>query len=199
MEQEKRRASAERKTRETSVTVELCLDGTGERNIDTGVGFLDHMLVLLAEHGRFDLKCSAAGDLEVDSHHTTEDIGLALGQAFADALGDKKGIARFGAARLPMQESLVAVSVDICGRPFLAYHVKFPSPTVGEFDVELVEEFFQAFSSTASVTMHIDLIRGWNAHHVAEAVFKAAARALSAAAAGNPDTGGRVPSSKGVL
>lgn len=195
----KRCGSAERDTRETSVKVELCLDGTGEREVDTGIGFLNHMLILLAEHGSFDLTCKATGDLHVDDHHTTEDIGLALGMAFSEALGDKKGIARFGAARLPMQESLVAVSIDLSGRPFLAYDVDFQSPKVGGFDVELVEEFFQAFTSTSHITMHIDSIRGWNAHHMAEAVFKAAARALRAAVARNPFTEDRVPSSKGVL
>ncbi len=199
MGETKRCGSAERETRETSVKVELCLDGTGERDIDTKIGFLDHMIVLLAEHGKFDLNCQATGDLHVDAHHTTEDIGLALGMAFSEAVEDKKGIARFGTARLPMQESLVAVSVDLSGRPFLAYNVEFQSAKVGTFDVELVEEFFQAFTSTSHVTMHIDQIRGWNAHHLAEAIFKAAARALRAAVARNPGTDDRIPSSKGVL
>lgn len=199
MGETKRCGSAERNTRETSVKVELCLDGTGERDIDTGIGFLDHMMVLLAEHGNFDITCKATGDLHVDAHHTTEDIGLALGMAFSEAVGDKKGIARYGTVRLPMQESLVTVSLDLSGRPFLAYDVNFQSAKVGDFDVELVEEFFQAFTSTSHVTMHIDQERGWNAHHLAEAVFKAAARALRAAVSKNPGTGDRVPSSKGVL
>jgi imidazoleglycerol-phosphate dehydratase len=194
-----RRSLAERKTRETSIRVELALDGTGRSEIATGVGFLDHMLDLLTRHGLFDLRCQASGDLKVDAHHTTEDVGIVLGKAFAEALGDKRGITRFGEARVPMEESLAAVAVDVSGRGLLSYDVRFPSPKVGDFDVELVGEFLHAFCLNAGVTMHVDLVRGNNSHHIAESIFKGAARALRAAVALDPRIAGEIPSTKGVL
>jgi len=195
----KRTGRVERKTRETSIRAELCLDGQGRAELSTGVGFLDHMLELLARHGRFDIRCQATGDLEVDAHHTTEDVGIVLGDAFREALGEKKGIVRFADAHVPMQESLAAVAVDLSGRPLLVYQVEFPAAKVGVFDVELVQEFFQAFCTHALITMHVDLVRGQNSHHIAEAVFKAAARALRAAVAIDPQAAGEVPSTKGSL
>jgi len=198
--EKKRRSSAvERTTRETSLRAEVCLDGRGKSDLDTGVPFLDHMLELLARHGRFDIACRGSGDVRVDAHHTTEDAGIVLGQAFGRALGKKEGIRRFGEARVPMQESLAVVAVDISGRALLHYNVRFPTAKVGEFDVELVGEFFQAFCSNAAITMHVDLVRGQNSHHIAEAIFKAAARALRAAVAMDPEAAGEVPSTKGTL
>ena len=194
-----RSAAAERTTRETSVHVELTLDGKGTSQINTGVGFLDHMLDLLAKHARFDLSCRAEGDLEVDAHHTTEDAGIVLGKAFAEALGDKKGIGRFADARVPMEDSLCAVAVDISGRGSLSYNARFPAQKVGEFDVELVEEFLRAFCANAGINMHVDVVRGTNTHHVAEAIFKALARALREAVAIDPAQAGEVPSTKGTL
>jgi imidazoleglycerol-phosphate dehydratase len=199
MSKKGRSASAERTTKETSVRVELTLDGTGTSQVNTGIGFLDHMLDLLARHGRFDLTCRAEGDLKVDAHHTTEDAGIVLGKAFAEALGDKRGIGRFGDARVPMEDSLCAVAVDISGRGFLSYNAEFPAQKVGEFDVELVEEFLRAFCSNAGINVHVDVVRGTNTHHVAEAIFKALARALRAAVAIDPGLGGEVPSTKGTL
>ncbi len=199
MSQDERRAEAERKTRETAIRVELTLDGTGACESSSGIGFLDHMLDLLARHGMFDLRCEAGGDLQVDAHHTTEDIGIVLGSAFADALGDKRGITRFADARVPMEDSLTAVAVDVSGRGLLSYNVTFPAAKVGEFDVELVREFLHAFCLNAGITMHVDLIRGENTHHIAESIFKGAARALRAAVAVDPRLAGQVPSTKGVL
>lgn len=189
----------ERTTRETSISLRLALDGAGKSSIKTGVGFLNHMLELLARHARFDLDVQATGDTDVDAHHTTEDVGIVLGTAFAEALGDKKGITRFANARMPMQESLAEAAVDICGRAFLSFNVEFPTPKVGDFDVELVSEFLQAFVNNAGVTLHVDLIRGGNSHHIAEAVFKSLARALRSAVAIDPDAAGEVPSTKGAL
>jgi len=194
-----RKASAKRTTRETAIVVEIALDGTGKSTTETGVGFLDHMLELLARHSRFDLTVKASGDLKVDAHHTTEDVGIVLGTAFSKALGDKAGIVRFAEASVPMQDSLAIASVDICGRAFLSYNVQFPSSKVGEFDVELVGEFLQAFVNNAGITLHVDLVRGTNTHHIAEAVFKALARALRTAAAIDPAAAGEVPSTKGTL
>ena len=194
-----RRAVAERKTRETAIRVELALDGTGLSEVVTGIGFLDHMLDLLARHGLFDLCCQAAGDLKVDAHHTTEDVGIVLGKAFAEALGDKRGITRFADARVPMEDSLTEVAVDVGGRGLLNYNVQFPSPKVGDFDVELVREFLHAFCLNAGITMHVDLVRGNNSHHIAESIFKGAARALRTAVAIDPRAAGEVPSTKGVL
>ena len=189
----------ERTTRETSISLSIALDGAGKSDVQTGVGFLNHMLELLARHARFDLDVRATGDTDVDAHHTTEDVGIVLGTALAEALGDKKGITRFANARMPMQESLAEAAVDICGRAFLSFNVEFPTPKVGEFDVELVSEFLQAFVSNAGVTLHVDLIRGGNSHHIAEAVFKSLARALRSAVAIDPNAAGEVPSTKGAL
>ena len=194
-----RTGKVERKTRETCIRAEVSLKGQGRAEVSTGVGFLDHMLELLARHGQFDIRCQATGDLEVDAHHTTEDVGIVLGDAFREALGEKRGIVRFADARVPMQESLAAVAVDLSGRPLLSYQVDYPTPKVGEFDVELVREFFQAFCTHALITMHVDLVRGQNSHHIAEAIFKAAARALRAAAAIDPGAAEEVPSTKGSL
>jgi len=194
-----RRSEAERTTRETSVQVELSLDGSGQAHIRSGVGFLDHMLELLARHGRFDLRVEGSGDLHVDAHHTTEDVGIVLGEAFAKALGDKKGIRRFGDARVPMQESLADVSVDVSGRPFLSFHAEFPTAKIGEFDVELVSEFLQAFVNNARITLHVELVRGGNSHHIAESIFKSLARALRAAASIDPEAADEIPSTKGTL
>lgn len=199
MSENERRAVVERKTRETSIRIELSLDGTGLAEVSTGIGFLDHMLDLLARHGLFDLRCEASGDLEVDAHHTTEDLGITLGQAFAQALGDKRGITRFGDARVPMEDSLAAVALDVSGRGLLSYSVRFPAPKTGEFDVELVREFLHAFCLNAGVTMHVDLVRGSNTHHIAESIFKGTARALRTAVAIDPRAAGEIPSTKGVL
>lgn len=199
MSETKRTATAERKTSETAIRVELNLDGAGQGRISTGIGFLDHMLDLLARHACFDLVCEAAGDLGVDAHHTTEDVGIVLGGAFAQALGEKKGIRRFAEARVPMEDSLAAVALDISGRGLLNFNAAFPTAKVGEFDVELVREFLHAFCLNAAVTMHVDLVRGNNSHHIAEAIFKAVARALRAAVEIDPRRADEVPSTKGVL
>ncbi len=199
MSENERRAEVERKTRETAIRIALSLDGTGSAEISTGIGFLDHMLDLFARHGLFDLRCQASGDLEVDAHHTTEDVGIVLGQAFAEALGDKRGVTRFADARVPMEDSLAAVALDLSGRGLLNYNVQFPAAKVGEFDVELVREFLHAFCANAGVTLHVDLVRGSNTHHVAESIFKGTARALRAAVAIDPRTAGEIPSTKGVL
>ncbi len=194
-----RSARAERRTRETFICVELTLDGPGRCEVSTGIGFLNHMLELLCKQAGFDLTVEAEGDLEVDAHHTTEDVGIVLGGALADALGDKKGITRFADARVPMEDSLCEVGLDISGRGYLAFEVTFPSARVGEFDVELVEEFLHALCLNAGLTMHVDLIRGSNSHHVAESIFKAVARALRAAVAIDPGHADEVPSTKGML
>ncbi|MHC4480622.1 MAG: imidazoleglycerol-phosphate dehydratase HisB [Planctomycetota bacterium] len=199
MSEEQRRATAERKTRETQIRIELTLDGAGTSEIATGIGFLDHMLDLLTRHALFDLRCQASGDLQVDAHHTTEDVGIVLGDAFARALGDKRGIARFGQARVPMEDCLTAIALDVSGRGHLSYDVQFPSSKVGEFDVELVQEFLHAFCLNAGLTLHVDLVRGNNAHHIAESIFKGTARALRAAVTIDPRLAGQVPSTKGVL
>jgi imidazoleglycerol-phosphate dehydratase len=194
-----REAAQERTTRETSIRIELNLDGSGRTETDTGVGFLDHMLELLGRHGGFDLVVKATGDLQVDAHHTTEDVGIVLGQAFAEALADKRGIRRYADVRVPMEESLAAVAVDISGRGGLVYNASFPAPKVGEFDVELVQEFWHAFCTNAGVSMHVDLVRGQNTHHIAEAIFKGAARALRAAVSRDERFGDQIPSTKGAL
>ncbi|NLW49712.1 MAG: imidazoleglycerol-phosphate dehydratase HisB [Candidatus Brocadiaceae bacterium] len=194
-----RSAAIERKTRETTIRVELALDGTGRCQVSTGVGFLDHMLELWARHGLFDLVCAAEGDLHVDAHHTTEDVGIVLGQAFGKALGDKAGITRFADARVPMEESLASVAVDISGRGLLRFDVRFPTEKIGEFDVELVREFLHAFCMNAAITVHVEGPCGDNSHHIAEAVFKGLARALRMAVEVDPRRGGQVPSTKGVL
>jgi len=194
-----RSAEISRSTAETSIQLALSLDGAGTADIATGVGFLDHMLIALARHALFDLRIAAKGDLHVDFHHTTEDVGIVLGQAFARAIGDKRGIRRYGAATVPMDEALVDAAVDISGRPFLAWTVAFAQPKIGEMDTELFEEFFRAFAMNALITLHIVQRAGHNAHHVAEACFKALARALREASEPDPRSDGGVPSTKGSL
>ncbi|KAB0267959.1 imidazoleglycerol-phosphate dehydratase HisB [Microvirga brassicacearum] len=194
-----REASVSRRTAETDVNVSIALDGIGKAEIATGVGFLDHMLELFARHGLFDVTVKVTGDLHVDQHHTTEDTGIALGQAFAQALGDKKGIARYADIHMPMDETLTRVSLDISGRPFLVFNTTFPTEKIGAFDTELVREFFQAFAIQAGVTLHVETLYGANSHHIAESCFKGLARVLRRAVAVDPKEGGRVPSTKGTL
>jgi imidazoleglycerol-phosphate dehydratase len=194
-----RAASVSRRTAETDVAVSIELDGTGRAEISTGVGFLDHMLELMARHGLFDLTVKVTGDLHVDQHHTTEDTGIALGEAFLKALGDKKGISRYAAIHLPMDETLSRVSVDISGRPFLVFRAAFPTEKIGAFDTQLVREWFQAFAMNAGVTLHVETLYGDNSHHIAESCFKGLARALRQAVALDPREEGRVPSTKGTL
>src|SRR5215210_2033090 len=177
-EQPMRAARVTRRTHETDVSVSLALDGSGQATIATGVGFLDHMLELLARHALFDLDLNVTGDLHVDQHHTTEDAGIALGQAFAQALGDKKGIVRYASVHLPMDETLTRVALDISGRPFLVFRTAFPTEKIGAFDAELVREFFQAFAMNAGVTLHLETLYGENSHHIAESLFKGLARGL---------------------
>lgn len=194
-----RSAEVKRKTAETDVSVKLNLDGKGTCNIETGIGFLDHMLVLLAKHSRFDLEIKCVGDINVDGHHTTEDIGIALGQAFKEALGDKAGINRYANTLLPMDEALILTAVDISGRPYLRYNLEIPAAMVGDFDTELVREFFVAFAFNGGVTLHIRQIDGVNSHHIIEGTFKSFARSLKDAVAVDENLGGEIPSSKGVL
>jgi imidazoleglycerol-phosphate dehydratase len=194
-----RTATITRTTTETDITLTLDLDGSGRAEIATGIGFLDHMLTALARHGLFDLTVRAKGDLHIDFHHTTEDVGIVLGQAFARALGDKRGIRRFGHALVPMDETLAEAAVDISGRPFLAWNVSFERPKIGEMDTELFEEFFRALAFNALVTLHVTRRAGHNAHHVAEASFKATARALRMATEFDPRVGDAIPSTKGAL
>jgi len=194
-----RTTSLTRTTSETDICLTLSLDGSGRADIATGIGFLDHMLTALTRHGLFDLEVRAKGDLHIDFHHTTEDVGIVLGQAFAKALGDKRGIRRFGHALVPMDETLAEAAVDISGRPFLAWDVAFERPKIGEMDTELFEEFFRAFAMNSLVTLHITRRAGRNAHHVAEACFKATARALRMAAELDPRAGDAIPSTKGAL
>ena len=196
---EERNATVERRTTETSIEAALSLDGTGTTDVNTGVGFLDHMLELFGRHGLFDLEVHCEGDLQVDSHHTTEDVGIVLGQVFEQCLGEKKGITRFADVRLPMQESLAQVAVDVCGRSFLRICAEFPTSRVGTFDLELVEEFLYAFATNASITLHVDLLRCGNSHHGAEAIFKALARTLRRAVRLDPRNAAEVPSTKGTL
>ena len=188
-----------RTTGETDIRLELTLDGTGKSEIQTGCGFLDHMLTLFASHGRFDLTLSCKGDTYVDDHHTVEDIGIALGQAFSIALGDKKGIKRYGDTVLPMDESLILTAVDLSGRGYLGYALTIPTQKVGTFDTELVEEFWLAFIRNAACTLHIRQLAGTNSHHIIEGAFKAFARTLGAATAIDPRFADDVPSTKGVL
>jgi imidazoleglycerol-phosphate dehydratase len=194
-----RTATLARKTLETDIALTLSLDGSGKADIATGIGFLDHMLTALTRHALLDLTLRAAGDLHIDFHHTTEDIGIVLGQAVAQALADKRGITRFGHALVPMDEALAEVAIDLSGRPFLAWDVTFAQPKIGEMDTELFEEFFRAFAFNALLTLHVVRRAGQNAHHVAEACFKATARALRAAVAIDPRLGDAVPSTKGAL
>jgi imidazoleglycerol-phosphate dehydratase len=194
-----RSAAIERKTAETEIRVEVNLDGTGRAELATGVPFLDHMLDQVARHGQVDLSVRARGDLHVDAHHTVEDIGITLGQAVAQALGDKKGLTRYGHAYVPLDEALSRVVVDLSGRPGLEFHVPFSRAMIGAFDVDLTHEFFQGFANHALVTLHVDNLRGENAHHQAETVFKAFGRALRMAIAPDPRAAGVVPSTKGTL
>ncbi|BAV34472.1 imidazoleglycerol-phosphate dehydratase [Sulfuricaulis limicola] len=194
-----RRAEVTRNTKETQITLSVNLDGTGTSRIDTGLPFLDHMLEQVARHGLIDFALVAKGDLHIDAHHTVEDIGITLGQAFARAAGDKKGIRRYGHAYVPLDEALSRVVVDFSGRPGLEYHVDFPRARVGEFDVDLVHEFFQGFCNHALVTLHVDCLRGKNAHHNAETIFKAFGRALRMALEVDPRAPDVVPSTKGSL
>ncbi len=194
-----RTASIDRRTKETSISATVNLDGTGAYDIATGVGFLDHMLEQLARHGLFDITLKAEGDLHIDQHHTTEDSGIVLGQAFAQALGDKAGITRYGSCYLPMDETLTRVALDVSGRPFLVWKVDFSRSKVGEMDTELFREWFQAFAQNAGITLHIENLYGENNHHVAETCYKALARALRQAVAVDPRQSGRVPSTKGQL
>jgi imidazoleglycerol-phosphate dehydratase len=194
-----RKADISRATSETDVSLTLNLDGSGQADISTGIGFLDHMLTALTRHAQFDLTVRAKGDLHIDFHHTTEDVGIVLGRALAQALGDKRGIRRFGHALVPMDEALALAAVDISGRPLLAWSVTFERPKVGEMDTELFEEFFRAVATSAMITLHVTQQAGRNAHHVAEACFKALARALRMAVELDPRAGGAVPSTKGSL
>lgn len=193
-----RTASVNRKTKETHVELTVNLDGEGSSAINTGVGFLDHMLDLLAKHALFDLHIKATGDRVVDDHHTVEDVGICLGQAVKDALGNKKGICRFAHASVPMQEALANIAVDVSGRSALVFHAEFPSEKIGNFDAELIEEFLEAFSANAGVNLHVNVPYGSNAHHIAEAIFKGLARALEDATRVSRRIGD-VPSTKGIL
>ncbi len=194
-----RRASIQRKTSETEIRLTLVLDGTGTGQITTGVGFFDHMLEQLARHALLDLDLEAKGDLHIDDHHTVEDCGIALGQALREAVGDKRGIRRYGDCLLPMDDALVRTALDLSGRPYLVWDVAFPSPKIGSFDTELVREFFQALASHAGLTLNVAALSGLNSHHIAEAAFKSVARALRTALEPDPRQDGRVPSTKGAL
>jgi imidazoleglycerol-phosphate dehydratase len=194
-----RKGSIKRTTKETDVEIVINLDGEGRASIATGIGFLDHMLDLLARHSRIDISVKAKGDLHIDYHHTTEDVGIALGQAFKQALGDMKGITRYADVHLPMDEALTRVAIDISGRPFLVFKVEFGRAKIGEFDTALVQEWFQAFAVNAAVTLHVATLYGGNDHHIAEACFKGLARALRAAVAIDPRAANEVPSTKGTL
>lgn len=189
----------ERKTAETDIKLSLNLDGTGKSVIDTGCGFFDHMLTLFASHGRFDLMVTCVGDTNVDYHHTVEDIGICLGKAFSEALGDKKGIERYGSVTIPMDEALVLCAVDFSGRDYLGFAVEIPSIKVGDFDTELVEEFWLAFTRQAACTLHFKKFAGRNSHHIIECAFKAAARAMKQAVRIDPACADEIPSTKGVL
>ncbi len=193
-----RRAAVRRKTRETDVQVFLDLDGRGTSEVKTGIGFFDHMLTSLATHARFDLKVQCAGDLHIDAHHTVEDVGICLGDALEQALGEKQGIARFGYAYVPLDEALARSVVDLSGRAYFYWDAAFAAPTVGTLPTELIEEFFRAFAQNARINLHLEILRGRNAHHMIEALFKALARALASAAARDARLGG-VPSTKGSL
>lgn len=194
-----RRASLKRKTKETDIAVAVDLDGAGTCDVSTGIGFLDHMLDLLARHSRVDITVRAKGDLHIDHHHTTEDIGICLGQAVKQALGEMKGITRYADVHVPMDEALTRVALDISGRPFLVFRVEFSRDKVGDFDTELVREWFQAFAMNAGITLHVETLYGANDHHIAESCFKGLARALRAAVAIDPRAVGEVPSTKGAL
>ena len=194
-----RTASITRATKETDIRLAVNLDGTGRATIETGVGFFDHMLDLFARHARIDMDIAAKGDLHIDFHHTVEDVGIALGQAVRQALGDMRGITRYASLHLPMDEALTRVALDISGRPFLVFRTEFAVAKIGEFDTELVREFFQAFAINAGLTLHVETLYGANAHHIAESCFKGLARALRAAVAIDPAAAGEIPSTKGSL
>jgi imidazoleglycerol-phosphate dehydratase len=194
-----RKASLDRKTTETQIAVSINLDGTGAFDVKSGVGFLDHMLELLARHSLIDIKLRAKGDTHIDFHHTTEDSGIALGQAFAKSLGDRKGIRRYADCFLPMDEALTRAAIDVSGRPYLIWKVEFSRPKIGEFDTELVREWFQAFAMNAGVTLHVQTLYGDNCHHIAESCFKALARVLRGAIEIDPRQEDRIPSTKGSL
>lgn len=194
-----RNATVRRATAETDITLSLALDGTGMTDINTGCGFLDHMLTLFARHGRLDLSVTCKGDTDVDDHHTVEDIGICLGQAFAEALGEKRGINRYGSMILPMDEALIAAAVDLSGRSYLGFDLTIPTEKVGTFDTELVKEFFLAFSRQAACTLHFKQLAGENSHHIIEGTFKAFGRILKDAVKVDPDTADEIPSTKGVL
>ena len=194
-----RRATVKRDTKETQIEISLDLDGSGTSGLDTGLPFFDHMLDQVARHGLIDLDIRARGDLDIDAHHTVEDTGIVLGEALAKALGNKEGISRYGHAYVPLDEALSRVVIDFSGRPGLDYHVRYPRARVGEFDVDLIHEFFQGFVNAAGATLHIDNLRGVNAHHVAETVFKAFGRAVRMAVSHDPRMTGILPSTKGKL
>ena len=194
-----RTATVARTTRETDIAVTLGLDGTGRADCATGVGFFDHMLDQLAKHAMVDLQVRATGDLHIDDHHTVEDVGIALGQALRERLGDKRGIRRYGHFSLVMDDARVDAALDLSGRPWLGWALPFPAPKIGTFDTELVREFFQALSTHGGITLHVDIVRGLNSHHIAEAAFKAVARALRMAVEPDPRRAGALPSTKGML
>ena len=194
-----RNADINRKTLETDIQLTLCLDGSGSSDISTGCGFLDHMLTLFAAHGRFDLTVACKGDTYVDDHHTVEDIGICLGKVFSEALGEKRGITRYGSFLLPMDEALILSAVDISGRSCLCYQLDIPTEKIGTFDTELIEEFFLAFVRNCPMSLHIRKLAGTNSHHIAEGCFKSVARSLRAAVAVDPSAADAIPSTKGVL
>lgn len=194
-----RRATVQRKTKETDISLTVGLDGAGKSSIATGVGFFDHMLDQIARHALLDLEIVARGDLHIDDHHTVEDVGIALGQAVREALGDRRGVRRYASAYVPMDEALTRAAIDLSGRPFLVFEAKFPTAKIGTFDTELVREFFQAFANNLAANVHIDNIRGANSHHIAESCFKALARALREAVEIDPRQADAIPSTKGVL
>ncbi|MCG3144455.1 MAG: Histidine biosynthesis bifunctional protein HisB [Gammaproteobacteria bacterium] len=194
-----RQATVRRDTKETQISASINLDGTGLCKLGIGLPFLEHMLDQVARHGMIDLEIAARGDLEIDAHHTVEDVGITLGQAFAQAVADKKGIRRYGHAYVPLDEALSRVVIDCSGRPGLEYHVRFPRARIGDFDVDLFHEFFQGFVNHSLVTLHIDNIRGRNAHHIIETVFKAFGRAVRMAVEADPRASGVIPSTKGAL
>ncbi|WP_294533821.1 imidazoleglycerol-phosphate dehydratase HisB [uncultured Rhodoblastus sp.] len=194
-----RQAEVKRKTKETDISVKLTVEGAGASRISTGIGFFDHMLDQLARHSLMDIEIDAIGDLHIDQHHTVEDVGIALGQALRQALGDLRGIVRYADVHLPMDETLTRVAVDVSGRPYLVFRTRFPQDRIGPFDAELVREFFQAFAQHAAIALHIETLYGVNSHHIAETCFKGVARALGAALAIDPRQSDRVPSTKGSL
>jgi imidazoleglycerol-phosphate dehydratase len=194
-----RTATITRKTAETDITVQIDLDGTGRYDNQTGVGFFDHMLDQLSRHALIDMTIRATGDLHIDDHHTVEDVGIALGQALTQALGDKRGIRRYGSCLLPMDDAQVRAALDLSGRPFLVWNVELPTAKIGTFDTELVREFFQALATHGGITLHVDRLHGFNSHHIAEAAFKSVARALREAVEPDPRRADAIPSTKGTL